>query len=681
MTPPSFSLLPGLDAVAVAGVPQAMPASVGFGAALAGTLSGPTPTIQGSLSATARGVTTSLPFPTAPSGGVPMVLAQTTLAAGSPAPAARLIATIYGIATTPPAMMTIGTPMVPAPPSPAPDGSETNALASNVTPLPALVAKPGLAAPAVVPVPPGRSWQQAMPAAATLADPQAEPPEHASEHADNVDASLPAKPEAPLSVISMPTPAPATLPPADLLPAPHQPSQVADQIAPSTTSPTVIRGTDEAVSTRDKSIVSDLAPSTPASGSTPTTVILPLPAVATHTISSPGAAAAAAVSAASAAPSNSGSATVGRSAAASRKLGSASTDAIPLASVTTPAVQADELQTAAESAAQVKPATAHRADDRDTPPADAPASAQLVPGTAPNGAMSPVQVSHKASVQMPAPQPADVASPPDGDRPHAAPAAGRTAPRSIATSPDTGAQAPAGRTGSDDADAAALFMPTSGPDTIDRTGTPIAGKPADPASVSQTPLAPALAPPPSPTHAQGIPTAAAAQPLAPATAPTPATATVTVTPAPGQMGHDMGVAIARHVRTDGGEAMTVRLDPREMGRIEVRMHFDDEGVLRAVVSADNPASLDLLRRDSADLNRALGDAGVRADQQSLRFDTRAGTGGGTGGGGNNGTADGQPRQHQTTSPYHSDDVDADGGADIDPVWRPLTPRGRIDLMA
>ncbi len=224
-------------------------------------------------------------------------------------------------------------------------------------------------------------------------------------------------------------------------------------------------------------------------------------------------------------------------------------------------------------------------------------------------------------------------------------------------------------------------MPTSGPDTIDRTGTPTAGKPADSTPISQAPLAPALAAAPSPTHAQGISTAAAAQPFAPATAPTPATATVTVTPTPGQMGHDMGVAIARHVRTDGGEAMTVRLDPREMGRIEVRMHFDDEGVLRAVVSADNPASLDLLRRDSADLNRALGDAGVRADQQSLRFDTRAGTGGGTGGGGNNGTADGQPRQHQTTSPYHSDDVDADGGADIDPVWRPLTPRGRIDLMA
>ncbi len=224
-------------------------------------------------------------------------------------------------------------------------------------------------------------------------------------------------------------------------------------------------------------------------------------------------------------------------------------------------------------------------------------------------------------------------------------------------------------------------MPTPGPDTIDRTGTPTAGKPADSTPISQAPLVPATVAPPSPTHSQGISTAAAAQPLAPATAPTPATATVTVTPTPGQMGHDMGVAIARHVRTDGGEAMTVRLDPREMGRIEVRMHFDDEGVLRAVVSADNPASLDLLRRDSADLNRALGDAGVRADQQSLRFDTRAGTGGGTGGGGNNGTADGQPRQHQTTSPYHSDDADADGGADIDPVWRPLTPRGRIDLMA
>ncbi len=227
-------------------------------------------------------------------------------------------------------------------------------------------------------------------------------------------------------------------------------------------------------------------------------------------------------------------------------------------------------------------------------------------------------------------------------------------------------------------------MPLSGPHTDDRAGPLTVGKPADAAPAMTAPPAPAAAATSQPALAQSIPTAAVAQPLAPpatatATA-TPATVTVTVTPTPGQMGHDMGVAIARHVRADGGEAMTVRLDPRDLGRIEVKMHFDDDGVLRAVVSADNPASLDLLRRDSADLNRALGDAGVRADQQSLRFDTRAGTGGGTGSGGNN-TADGQPRQHQPASPYYSDDADADGGADIDPVWRPLNPRGRIDLMA
>ncbi|WP_147453220.1 flagellar hook-length control protein FliK [Sphingomonas sp. PP-CE-3A-406] len=291
-----------------------------------------------------------------------------------------------------------------------------------------------------------------------------------------------------------------------------------------------------------------------------------------------------------------------------------------------------------------------------TPALDAAAPTLAVLATPPANAVAQMAAPHQAGANF---RSDDDATPPSSS-------AGRTALRSIAASPD--AVTP---TQAEPTDSATPFAPLLKPDALP-AGTPIVGQQAD--------TAPALPSAVTPVHAQVIPTAASAQPLATASTPTPVTTTVTVTPTPGQMGHDIGVAIARHVRTDGGEAMTVRLDPRDLGRIEVRMHFDDDGVLRAVVSADNPASLDLLRRDSADLNRALGDAGVRADQQSLRFDTRAGTGGGTGSGGN-GTADGQPRQHQPASPYYSDDADADGGADIDPVWRPLNPRGRIDLMA
>jgi flagellar hook-length control protein FliK len=139
----------------------------------------------------------------------------------------------------------------------------------------------------------------------------------------------------------------------------------------------------------------------------------------------------------------------------------------------------------------------------------------------------------------------------------------------------------------------------------------------------------------------------------------------------------MGIAIARHVATGGGEALTIRLDPGEMGRIEVRLTLDEHGTLRAVMAADNPASLDMLRRDSADLSRALSDAGVRADAQSLRFDTRS-HGGGQNGQDSSGSS---PWQRQHDARANGTDSEAAVIPAGDPAWRPLTLRGRVDLMA
>jgi hypothetical protein len=68
--------------------------------------------------------------------------------------------------------------------------------------------------------------------------------------------------------------------------------------------------------------------------------------------------------------------------------------------------------------------------------------------------------------------------------------------------------------------------------------------------------------------------------------------------------------------------LVIRLDPAELGKIEVRLRMDEARQLSAEVTADQPATLDLLRRDSDNLTRALNDAGFRADDQSLRFDSR-----------------------------------------------------------
>ncbi|MEE4452338.1 flagellar hook-length control protein FliK [Novosphingobium resinovorum] len=140
----------------------------------------------------------------------------------------------------------------------------------------------------------------------------------------------------------------------------------------------------------------------------------------------------------------------------------------------------------------------------------------------------------------------------------------------------------------------------------------------------------------------------------------------------GRFGADVGVAIARAL--DGGrDDLLIRIDPRDMGRIDVRLSFDDGGTLRAVVSADSPAVLDLLRRESPHLDRALGDAGIRADAQSLRFD------GGQGGGGTAGQQRGG--QHQAMTP--SETARLPGGATdgAEPILRSLRGSGHVDLMA
>lgn len=155
----------------------------------------------------------------------------------------------------------------------------------------------------------------------------------------------------------------------------------------------------------------------------------------------------------------------------------------------------------------------------------------------------------------------------------------------------------------------------------------------------------------------------------------------TITAQPGRIGQELGIAIAHHVAnaaTGGGDTITLRLNPVNMGRIEVKLSFDDRGTLRAVVSADNPAALDMLRRDSADLGRALTDAGVRADTQTLRFDTRAGSGQTGGQSAGQGGDTGQPwqRQNRPTS-----DTAPGAAEDMTEAYRPLRTRGRVDMVA
>ncbi len=125
---------------------------------------------------------------------------------------------------------------------------------------------------------------------------------------------------------------------------------------------------------------------------------------------------------------------------------------------------------------------------------------------------------------------------------------------------------------------------------------------------------------------------------------------------------------------EGQNQMTVHLRPADLGRIDIKLTFSADKTVQGTVVADNPATLDLLLKDVGSLQRALQDAGLRADPGSLQFSLRG---------------DGQQNLFNANSNGHSGNGSSSGYApsvadvaDIEPEYGAeiyyLTP-GRINL--
>ena len=74
----------------------------------------------------------------------------------------------------------------------------------------------------------------------------------------------------------------------------------------------------------------------------------------------------------------------------------------------------------------------------------------------------------------------------------------------------------------------------------------------------------------------------------------------------------------RSVKT-GNDQMSLQLNPADLGKITVKLDFGTDGKVQGTVTADNPQTLGMLQKDSRSLERALQDAGLRADPGSLQF--------------------------------------------------------------
>ena len=72
----------------------------------------------------------------------------------------------------------------------------------------------------------------------------------------------------------------------------------------------------------------------------------------------------------------------------------------------------------------------------------------------------------------------------------------------------------------------------------------------------------------------------------------------------------------------GKSRFEIRLDPADLGRIDVRIDVDRNGHVTSHLMVEKPETLSMLRQDAPQLQRALDDAGFQTGDGGLQFSLR-----------------------------------------------------------
>jgi hypothetical protein len=101
-------------------------------------------------------------------------------------------------------------------------------------------------------------------------------------------------------------------------------------------------------------------------------------------------------------------------------------------------------------------------------------------------------------------------------------------------------------------------------------------------------------------------------------------------PAPSQAATNMqsptiqiGFQIAKAV-DQGINRMSIRLDPAELGRVQIQLEVGSDGRVQAMIMADKQDTLDLLQKDARMLEKVLKDAGLETSAEDLSFSLQQG---------------------------------------------------------
>ena len=146
---------------------------------------------------------------------------------------------------------------------------------------------------------------------------------------------------------------------------------------------------------------------------------------------------------------------------------------------------------------------------------------------------------------------------------------------------------------------AADALPTDAKSKADIAVAPAASASADQTAAAQAAAATTSSGPAAPSTAKALP--AAYQPVA-----NPINM--------GQMAFEMVKQIHQ-----GQSRFSIRLDPQELGRIDVKMHVDAAGNVNARLMVERSETFDLFQRDQRSLERALAQAGLDGAKTNLEF--------------------------------------------------------------
>ncbi len=81
--------------------------------------------------------------------------------------------------------------------------------------------------------------------------------------------------------------------------------------------------------------------------------------------------------------------------------------------------------------------------------------------------------------------------------------------------------------------------------------------------------------------------------------------------------------------TEGNTRFQIRLDPAELGRIDVQLDIDPSGQVNARLVVEKSETLDLMQRDQRGLEKALHQAGLDSAKTNLEFSLKQNNGGDT----------------------------------------------------